>query len=73
MTTMDYEALRMGNVNLIDKVDERERDLEKYWTTYVIGFVNDTRFLNLTRTFVIRYQRCYFNDIKKCQVRNCLI
>nr|KAF7394449.1 hypothetical protein H0235_017044 [Vespula pensylvanica] len=39
MTTMDYEALHMGNVNLIDKVDERERDLEKYWTT-LEGMIN---------------------------------
>lgn len=49
MTTMDYEALRMANVNLIDKVDERERDLEKYWTTYVIKFLRYAGVLYLTR------------------------
>ncbi|KAI4503299.1 hypothetical protein M0802_001521 [Mischocyttarus mexicanus] len=32
MTTMDYEALRMANVNHVDKLDERVRDLEKLRT-----------------------------------------
>ncbi|KAK2585731.1 hypothetical protein KPH14_010342 [Odynerus spinipes] len=32
MTTMDYETLRMANVNYVDKLDERERDLEKLRT-----------------------------------------
>jgi len=36
MTTMDYEALQMAHVNYKDKLDERDRELEKLRYKYVI-------------------------------------
>lgn len=35
MTTMDYEALHMAHVNYKDKLDERDRELEKLRNKYV--------------------------------------
>lgn len=35
MTTMDYEALHMAHVNYKDKLDERDRELEKLRCKYV--------------------------------------
>jgi len=35
MTTMDYETLHMAHVNYKDKLDERDRELEKLRCRYV--------------------------------------
>lgn len=35
MTTMDYEALHMAHVNHKNKLDERDRELEKLRNKYV--------------------------------------
>lgn len=35
MTTMDYEALHVAHVNYKDKLDERNRELEKLRYKYV--------------------------------------
>lgn len=35
MTTIDYEALRIANMNYEDKLDERDRELEKLRYKYV--------------------------------------
>jgi hypothetical protein len=35
MTTVDYEALRVAYVNYRDKLDERDRELEKLRHKYV--------------------------------------
>jgi len=35
MTTVDYEALRVAYVNYRDKLDERDRELEKLRYKYV--------------------------------------
>ncbi|KAL2731809.1 hypothetical protein V1478_004497 [Vespula squamosa] len=56
MTTTDYETLRMGNVNLVDKVDERERDLERYWTTL-------TEMVNISANFKEK-EICIMEDIE---------